>query len=70
MPTMTPDVERVEITEPQSLWSWLAKHHTQIDSVLLVTWKAQNRERYVSRDEVLDALIAYGWIDGLHYAHD
>lgn len=67
---MTPDVERVEITDPQSLWSWLAKHHTQIDSVLLVTWKAQNRERYVSRDEVLDALIAYGWIDGRRYALD
>ena len=33
-------------------------------AVWLVTFKAVDRARYVSRGAVLDALIAYGWIDG------
>lgn len=56
--------EQVEIRSAAALWSWLSENHDQSDSVWLVTWKAIWRDRYVSRDEVLDALIAYGWIDG------
>lgn len=56
--------ERVEIRAPDDLWRWLEAHHGQAESVWLVTWKASDRARYVSRDQVLDALIAYGWIDG------
>lgn len=55
---------RVEITRPQDLWDWLSAHHGQAASVWLVTYKAADPARYVSRDQVLDALIAYGWIDG------
>lgn len=54
----------VEIEAAQDLWDWLAVHHAQRESVWLVTWKVQHTQRYVSREEVLDALIAYGWIDG------
>lgn len=57
------DIERVEVTGPQGLWDWLEKHHSG-PSVWLVTWKAAHRSKYVSRDQMLDALIAYGWIDG------
>jgi uncharacterized protein YdeI (YjbR/CyaY-like superfamily) len=56
--------ERVEITSEDELWQWLQKHHKSLNSVWLVTWKAADANRYVSRDAVLDALIAYGWIDG------
>ena len=28
------------------------------------------KDKYVSRDEVLDALLAYGWVDGRRYALD
>ena len=63
--TMDPDsLEKVEITSADALWDWLDVHHAQDAGVWLVTWKASRRDRYVSRDEVLDALIAYGWIDG------
>ena len=58
------DLERVEVSSSIQLWDWLLTAHTQHESVWLVTWKAANREKYVSRDEVLDALIAFGWIDG------
>lgn len=55
---------QVEVQTEAGLWAWLADHHAQEDSVWLVTWKAQHRDRYVSREAVLDALIAHGWIDG------
>ena len=58
------DRERVEVSSSIQLWDWLHTAHTQHESVWLVTWKAANRDKYVSRDEVLDALIAFGWIDG------
>ena len=58
------DLERVEVSSSIQLWDWLLTAHTQHESVWLVTWKAANRDKYVSRDEVLDALIAFGWIDG------
>ncbi|MEM9132271.1 MAG: YdeI/OmpD-associated family protein [Actinomycetota bacterium] len=64
------DLERVEVASATMLWDWLDANHGQAESVLLVTWKAKRRDRYVSRHEVLDALIAYGWIDGRRYTLD
>lgn len=57
-------IHRVEITSHEDLWEWLDIHYDQSESVWLVTFKAAHRDKYVSRDEVLDALIAHGWIDG------
>jgi uncharacterized protein YdeI (YjbR/CyaY-like superfamily) len=62
--------EQVEITTPEMLWDWLDSHHAQPNSVWLVTWKAVRPDLYVSRDAVLDALIAYGWIDGRRMKRD
>jgi uncharacterized protein YdeI (YjbR/CyaY-like superfamily) len=56
--------ERVEIKSEDDLWQWLQQYHGNSESVWLVTWKAAHADRYVSRDTVLDALIAHGWIDG------
>ncbi|MEM7303132.1 MAG: YdeI/OmpD-associated family protein [Pseudomonadota bacterium] len=56
--------ERVEVHSQQELWAWLEAHHQQAESVWLVTWKAAHPKYYVSREQVLDALIAFGWIDG------
>ncbi|MEL6584121.1 MAG: YdeI/OmpD-associated family protein [Pseudomonadota bacterium] len=56
--------ERVEVASEGGLWAWFEKHHAQPESVWLVTFKAADRARYVSKDQVLDALIAFGWIDG------
>lgn len=60
----------IEITKPDQLWDWLAEHHAETESVILTTFKAADREKYVSRDEVLDALMAHGWIDGRRFAVD
>ena len=56
--------ERVEVRSTGDLWAWLGAKHTRDEGVWLVTWKAARPDRYVPRDAVLDALIAYGWIDG------
>lgn len=54
---------QLEITTEDQLWTWLAANHAG-GSIWLVTWKAQHREKYVGREAVLDALVAYGWVDG------
>ncbi|MEM7606500.1 MAG: YdeI/OmpD-associated family protein [Myxococcota bacterium] len=61
----TESFDRVEVMSTDELIDWLTQHHHQDESVWLVTYKAADRDRYVSRDEVLDALIAFGWIDGV-----
>lgn len=62
---MNPDrFAGLEITSEQELLDWLARHHGQPESIWLVTWKACHPDRHVGRETVLDALVAYGWIDG------
>ncbi|MEM9515722.1 MAG: YdeI/OmpD-associated family protein [Actinomycetota bacterium] len=65
-----PDLDRVEIDRSSDLWEWLGVHHDRRDGVLLVTYKKAVPDRYVSRDEVLDALVAHGWVDGRRFALD
>lgn len=56
---------QVEVRAAAELHAWLTAHHAQTESVWLVTWKKAPGAPYVSIPEVLDELIAFGWIDGL-----
>lgn len=56
--------EHVEVQSSEDLWAWMAVHYAQEDAIWLVTWKAAHRDKYVSRETVLDVVIAYGWVDG------
>jgi uncharacterized protein YdeI (YjbR/CyaY-like superfamily) len=57
---------QVEARSAAELRAWLAAHHAQADSVWLVTWKRAPGAPYMSvAEEVLDELIAFGWIDGM-----
>lgn len=58
------NIPRVEITAPSQLEAWLERHHGDDESVWLVTWKAARADKYVSREQVLDVLVMFGWIDG------
>lgn len=60
----------LEITSPEELWSWLAENHETQDSIRLITWKVAHPDKYVGREEVLDALVAHGWIDGRRFVVD
>lgn len=61
----TENFDKVEIDSAEALWSWLGNNHAQSESIWLVTWKAEHPAKYVGREEVLDALVAHGWIDGI-----
>jgi uncharacterized protein YdeI (YjbR/CyaY-like superfamily) len=61
---------KVEVGSAGALWDWLEAHHGQAESVWLVTWKKAVPDRYVPHEEVLDALVAYGWIDGIRRVLD
>ncbi|MEL7278945.1 MAG: YdeI/OmpD-associated family protein [Pseudomonadota bacterium] len=56
--------EHVEVQSAEDLWAWMAAHYAQEDAIWLVTWKAAHGDKYMSRETVLDVLIAYGWVDG------
>ena len=63
--TNTENFEQVPIESRRALREWLETHHEQNDSVWLVTYKKLVPEKYVSREEVLDELLCFGWIDGI-----
>lgn len=62
--------EQVEVTSQAALRAWFIEHHQQTASVWLVTYKKSEKEKYVSREEVLDELICFGWIDGIRRKRD
>lgn len=57
--------DKIEVASVAELRSWLELHHSQENSVWLVTFKKAVAGKYVSREEVLDELISFGWIDGV-----
>lgn len=63
--TRTENFQKVQVSSSQELRSWLAEHYDQPDSVWLVTFKKHTGGAYVSRDQVLDELLCFGWIDGI-----
>jgi len=56
--------ERVPVSSRAELHQWLLDHHGQAEAVWLQTWKKSVPDRYVSHEDVLDELVAFGWIDG------
>jgi len=61
----TENFQKVEIASQEELRNWLLHNFAQEEGVWLVTFKKVVQEKYVSRDEVLDELICFGWIDGI-----
>ncbi|MEQ8705164.1 MAG: YdeI/OmpD-associated family protein [Phaeodactylibacter sp.] len=61
----TEHFKKVEVHSAEELRQWLLKNYTQKDSVWLVTYKKSEVGKYVSREEVLDELLCFGWIDGI-----
>lgn len=61
----TENFQQLEISSPEELREWLLKNHHQEESIWLITYKKSEGEKYVSRWDVLDELICFGWIDGI-----
>jgi uncharacterized protein YdeI (YjbR/CyaY-like superfamily) len=56
--------QRVEVTSRKALRDWLTKHHTQTESVWIVTYKKQD-ERHLPYPEMVREALCFGWIDSL-----
>ncbi|MGR3466544.1 MAG: YdeI/OmpD-associated family protein [Shimia sp.] len=67
--TKTENFAWVEVGSEAALWAWMDAYHRQAESVWLVTWK-KPAPQYLSTGDVLDALIAHGWIDGIRRKHE
>ena len=61
----TESFNKIEIKSVEELRAWLLQYHSQAESVWLVTYKKNRPEYYVSREDVLDELLCFGWIDGI-----
>ena len=61
----TDNFDQVEITSVEDLRNWLIDNHNQDKGVWLVTFKKCEITKYVSREEILDELLCFGWIDGI-----
>lgn len=61
----TENFEKLEIASAKELRLWLKENNNQSESVWLVTFKKSEIGKYVSRWDVLDELICFGWIDGI-----
>ena len=57
--------ERIQIESAAQLRVWLEEHHSQDESVWLVTFKRSVPDAFVSVPEILDELLCFGWIDGV-----
>ena len=66
----TENFEQVVVENQAALREWLLEHHQQEVSVWLVTYKKSEKEKYVSREKVLDELLCFGWIDGIRRKRD
>jgi uncharacterized protein YdeI (YjbR/CyaY-like superfamily) len=56
--------EQVECRTATALRRWLSRHHARHEGVWVVTWRKRPGAPYVSRWDVLDELLCFGWIDG------
>lgn len=68
--TTTENFQKITATSAEDLRTWLEEHHTQTDSVWLVTYKKHMGDKYLDRFTVLDQLLCFGWIDGIRRVLD
>jgi uncharacterized protein YdeI (YjbR/CyaY-like superfamily) len=56
---------QVEVRSREDLRDWLRANHGQEESVWVVRWMKAPGRPYLSRLEVLDEVLCWGWIDGI-----
>jgi uncharacterized protein YdeI (YjbR/CyaY-like superfamily) len=62
--------ERVEFESVAQLRAWLDDHHAQSPGIWAITFKRSTPTKYVSREEILDEVLCFGWIDGARQVLD
>jgi uncharacterized protein YdeI (YjbR/CyaY-like superfamily) len=64
MPKAGQDIAQIEVTSRAALRAWLKAHHTQTESMWLVTWKKSDA-RNVPYGAIVEELLCVGWVDSL-----
>lgn len=62
-----PRLKRVKVSTEQELRSWLLKNSEHAHDVMIVTCNKTSRNKYVSSDQVRNALNEFGWRAGQSY---
>lgn len=57
------DFERILVRTRAEWRTWLEAHHTQAESIWLVTYKKSAGAHYVSYDDQVEEALCFGWID-------
>ncbi len=56
--------QRIEVTSRKALRQWLSRHHSQKESVWIITYKKLD-ERHVPYADLVQEALCFGWIDSL-----
>ncbi len=56
--------EKVEVMSRAEWRDWLARNHSQAESIWLITHK-KHTDRYLSSDCIVEEALCFGWIDSL-----
>ena len=59
------DFEKVVVESRKAWRDWLTLHHSQAESIWLVTYKKHVEERYLPYDDIVEEALCFGWIDSL-----
>lgn len=57
--------EQIEVTTRAQWRDWLTAHHSQTESIWLVTYKANTSQPRVPYDDLVGEALAFGWVDSL-----
>ena len=59
-----------EFKDASSFYKWLAKHHDKDDEVWIKIHKVDSGLQSITPKEAIDAVLCWGWIDGLRKGFD
>ncbi len=60
---MSGERPQLQVGSGAELREWLAANHDSCDGAWLITYRKDGGGPYVSMGEIIDELIAYGWVD-------
>ena len=59
---MAQDFAEIEVKSRAELRRWLTRHHTQTESIWLISHK-KSSPHYLPYDAIVEEALCFGWID-------
>lgn len=71
MPSIKVDFDKVrEFKTGEHFYKWLARHHDREDELWIKIHKVASGLKSITPKEAIDAVLCWGWIDGIRKSHD